>query len=88
MGIRPVAPTGGSVELSVTVLGLSIYNCENGLVPGCQISYGSRGVDKISSHIYRFRLCDVFGQSFNSNHIVRKYCVNGCNESMMAAAQF
>ena len=36
---------------------------------------------------YRFRLCDVFGQSLNINHIVRKYC-EVCNESRMAAAQF
>ena len=37
---------------------------------------------------YRFRLCDVFGQSFNINHIVRKYCEKVCNESRMAVAQF
>ena len=33
-------------------------------------------------------LCDVFGPSFNIDHIVRKYCVRVCNESRMGAAQF
>ena len=37
---------------------------------------------------YRFKLCDVFGHSFNINGIVRKYCEEVCNESRLAAAQF
>ena len=28
---------------------------------------------------YGFRLCDVFGPSFNIDNIVRKYCEEVCN---------
>ena len=37
---------------------------------------------------YGFRLCDVFGPSFNIDNIVRKYWKEVCNGSSMPAAQF